>query len=293
MSEVATALLRRRLRNSSHRLSMVVDRARAATTVPVKTRVPAVPGVPIDVPTVDADVWMLHVRFARLRDAETREALLLSYEGHARALAKRFYRSREPLDDLVQVAMEGLLVAIDRFDPQRRKPFLAFANPTIMGLLKHHYRDSGWAVRVPRRVHDLARPVREAVELLVQDLGRMPTAPEIGDLLGIDPDQVRDALVAENARSTASLDAPVSDGVTPLASTLGGSDRRLSGIVNLQALRQTLHILDEDDRHLLHLYYIEDRTQTEIAELLGVSQMQVSRYLSSAIKRLRSRLPSD
>jgi len=123
-------------------------------------------------PAVDLPLWTVHVRYARRRDKRSLDQLVERYRAHAESQARRHYRRGEPIDDLTQVAFEALLLALRRFDPERRKPFLAFAKPTIVGSLRRHFRDAGWAIRVPRRVHELATPVRDAHELLTHDLGR-------------------------------------------------------------------------------------------------------------------------
>jgi RNA polymerase sigma-B factor len=248
---------------------------------------------PAVLPAMDPSTWYLHTRLAG-GDPTAREELVARYEGHARALARRFYRHREPLEDLVQVALEALLLALDRFDPYRRMPFLGFANPTIVGSLKRYYRDAGWAVRVPRRVHELTRPVREAADLLHQDLGRAPTPAEIAELLGVDEERVIEALDATSVRALASLDAPASaEASSAVQRGLASSDPMLRGVENRTALLQLVALLEEDDRILLDRYFGQSMSQQQIAELMGVSQMQVSRSLAKVLRRLRSHLPED
>jgi RNA polymerase sigma-B factor len=182
-------------------------------------------------------------------------------------------------------------MAIERFDPDRGMPFLGFANPTIIGCLKRYYRDVGWAVRVPRRVHELSRPIRDAQELLSQDLGRAPSPSEIADLLGLDEHIVRDAMVAETVRATGSLDLPSGDDGMSIEQALGVNDPGIERAENRQALAESMRVLPPEDRELLQLYYGEQRTQSEIADQLGVSQMQISRTIDRIVRRLRSHLP--
>lgn len=244
-------------------------------------------------PAMDPSTWYLHVRLAG-GDAAAREELVVRYEGHARALARRFYRHREPLEDLAQVALEALLLALDRFDPDRRMPFLGFANPTIVGSLKRYYRDAGWAMRVPRRVHELTRPVREAADLLHQDLGRAPTPAEIADLVGVSEERVIEALDATSVRALASLDAPASaEASSAVQRGLASTDPMLRSVENRTALLQLVELLEEKDRVLLDRYFGQGISQQRIAELMGVSQMQVSRSLAKVLRRLRSHLPED
>lgn len=241
-------------------------------------------------PAVDPPLWARHVRYARRRDEEALGKLVEHYKPHTEALARSHYRHGEPLEDLTQIAFEGLLVALQRFDPERRRPFLAFARPTITGMIRRHFRDAGWSIRIPRRVHDLSGPIRESRELLAQDLGREPSNGEIADFVGVPETEIRDVLSAEEVRRTDSLD--VIDPVTklPTEQVIGEPDARLSGVENRTALHQALELLSTEDRELLRQYFIDECTQTEIAAKLNCSQMQVSRLLASAIRRLRRRI---
>ena len=238
-------------------------------------------------PAVEPELWSLHVRYARDRDPDTLHRLVEHYRPHAEAHARRHFRHGEPIDDLTQVAYEALVQALGRFDPSRRIPFLAFAKPTIVGSLRRHVRDTGWAIRVPRRVHELATPVRDATELLTHDLGRPPSPGEVADFVGVDEREVLDAMAAEDARSTSSLDAPDAASGLQAEQVIGRLDRGFVGIENRTGLMQSLERLSDDDRELLQMYFGEERSQSQIAEELGCSQMQVSRLLRKAIHRLR------
>lgn len=273
------------------RCQTAVDEATARRTIPSKRRERGRWLGRAEAPSVEEDVWRDHVLLHRHDDRDARDRLVGHYQGHARSLAKRFYRQREPLEDLQQVALEALLLALQRFDPEHRKPFFGFANPTIVGSLRRHYRDIGWSVRVPRRVHDLASTMRDATELLTQDLGRPPTTTELADLMGIAEEEVDQAQAAMGARSPDSLDAPL--GERDPADVFGAEDRNLGLAENWVAVQQVLTLLPDSDRELLHLYFAEELTQTEIAERTGVSQMHVSRSLSRILRQIRSHLPSD
>jgi RNA polymerase sigma-B factor len=229
----------------------------------------------------------LHVRYARDRDPEVLELLVAHYRPYAEAYARRHDRHVEPLDDLTQVAYEALIHALHRFEPDRGTPFLGFARPTIIGSLRRHVRDAGWAIRVPRWVHELARPTRDAVELLTHDLGRPPTPAEVADLLGVDEQEVLDASAAEAARSTRSLDTGDSASGLHTQEVVGRADPGLAGIENRTALAQSLKELSGDDRELVRMYFIDGMSQARIAEVLGCSQMQVSRLLRTVVRRLR------
>ena len=272
-------------------LDAAVDALAATLTIPADADGHRLHAGRIGDPAVDQEIWLVHIRYARARQIADREVLVGHYENHARQLARRFYRNREPLDDLQQVALEGLLLALDRFEPERGMPFLGFANPTIIGCLKRFYRDSGWTVRVPRRVHELSRPLRDAWDALAQDLGRTPTPSELADLLGLETAVVEDALAAETMRTTGSLEGPTPDDGTSVEHALGTVDRDLERVENRQALQQSLAQLPDTEVELLQLYFEDGLTQSEIAQRLGVSQMQVSRRLNRVLRRLRSHLP--
>ena len=228
------------------------------------------------------ELWQLHVAVHQRRDATARAALVEEYRPNAIALARRLHRDGEPLEDLVQIALEALLLAIDRFDPAREMPFLAFATPTIVGTIKRHYRDHGWSMRVPRRVHELASPVRDAVEMLHHDLGRSPTPAEVADLLGVTTVEVREAMAATTARRMRSLDVPEDD--RPLDP--GTLELGYGRLEDHDALRRAIDDLEPQQQRVLALYYEEGLTQSAIGERLGCSQMHVSRIIRGAIKKL-------
>ena len=239
-------------------------------------------------PAVDVDAWAVHVRLSRRPDDERALAVLTErYRAFVEAQARRFYRGRDPVEDLVQVAFEALLLALRRFDPQRRKPFLGFAKPTVIGSLQRYIRDAGWAVRVPRRVHELVGPAHDAQDLLAQDLGRPPTIGEVADFLGVDEREVAAASVAEGARATTSLDAPQPATGAGRHELLGVLDRGFVGTENRLALQAAVDGLSAEDRDLLRLYFVDGRTQSEIGDVLGCSQMQVSRLLRGVLRRMR------
>jgi RNA polymerase sigma-B factor len=243
-------------------------------------------------PSVDILLWTDHVSYAERRDHGPLHRLVHRYSGFATATARRHFRHGEPMEDLVQVSHEGLLQALLRFDPSRGIPFLAFAAPTISGVLRRHIRDSGWALRVPRAVHELATPYQEAVGILSQDLGRSPTLSEIADFMDVPIGQLETVEQARQARATASIDAS-SEANSDRPRGLYPSDLGIEGAENLVALRRGLAQLDVDDLRLLTWYFFEDEGQKEIARRLGVSQMQVSRLLARAVQRLRPYLSPD
>lgn len=241
-------------------------------------------------PAVSFGVWFDHVRYARTGDGDRLAALVRQYETYAVSLAYRMHRDREPLEDLEQVAREALVHALQRFDPERGIPFPAFASPTILGSLRRHFRDHGWSVRVPRNVHEIAGARHQAVERLTGVLGREPSTEEIAGELDIEVEDLVSAEGAVRARATDSLDAPLGEG--PQTAGEGLADPR-DGHLALEdhmALADAMDVLGEREREILELYYVQDQTQTQIAERYGVSQMQVSRWLASIVARLRSHM---
>ena len=266
------------------------DRARACLTIPTDQVSRTWLAGSATRPAVEPDLWEHHVRYARDADPEILATLVEHYRPHAEAHARRHFRHGEPIDDLTQVAYEALVQALQRFDPARGIPFLAFANPTVVGSLRRHVRDAGWAIRVPRRVHELAAPIRDAIELLTHDLGRRPSVGEIADFIGVDEREVLDAMAADDARTTRSLDAPDAASGLQAEQVIGRPDRAFAGIENRTGLLQSLERLSEDDRRLLRMYFGDEMAQAQIAEVLGCSQMQVSRLLRKAIHRLRHQM---
>jgi RNA polymerase sigma-B factor len=236
-----------------------------------------------DEPPMPPRLARLHER-ASAGDAYARDALVREYEPLARSIARRYHRGHEPLDDLVQVALEALLVAIDRFDASRGLPFVAYAVPTITGTIKRYYRDFGWSVRVPRSVHDLTTSIRHAVGLLEQDLGREPSAAEVADLLSLRPAEVERVLAAAASRTARSLDEP------GVEAALAGPCGELSRAEDHDALSRALGCLDDDERRAIVRYFEDGWTQAAIARELGRSQIHVSRVLARALARLRDRM---
>jgi RNA polymerase sigma-B factor len=207
----------------------------------------------------------------------------------ARKLAARYTNPNEPLEDLVQVASLGLLRAIDRYSPERGTPFHGFAIPTILGELKRHFRDTGWSVHVPRDAKELALRVDRASREMTERLGRSPQVDELAQFLELSVEAVLGALEAVNAHFGASLDAPAggsdSDGA-PLVELLGSEDGRLALADTALDLAAGIRRLPYLERRALSLRFSEDLKQIEIAERLGCSQMQVSRLLARATRRL-------
>lgn len=273
---------RSQARRARRLLEEAIDGCTAARTIPRG----AGPRDAERTPGVDEGLWLLHVRLRRTSDRRTMARLAAEYDAYACSLAARLHRDHEAMEDLDQVAREGLLGAIRRFDPERSIPFPALATPTILGSLRRHYRDRGWAMRVPRRVHELAVASRRAEDRLTGRLGRIPTAEELAAELDISVDElleVRDAVHARNAASLEDLESAAGGAATAPS----GRDPLLARVDDRVALRAALAQLDDRDRDLVRRYFFDECSQTEIAAVYGVSQMQVSRWLSSILRRMR------
>lgn len=204
-------------------------------------------------------------------------------------IARKFSGRGEPFDDLTQVARVGLVHAVDRFDVSRGSNFLSFAVPTIMGEVRRYFRDNTWAMRVPRRVKENHLRIGSAIDALAQQLGRSPTAKEIAAHLGIDPDEVTQAVIAGNAYQPSSIDA-VSvgrDTEASLLDTLGEEESQFDRVEEYVAIRPLLAGLPERERRILTMRFFESMTQTQIAQQMGISQMHVSRILAKTLARLR------
>ncbi|KAA6223121.1 RNA polymerase sigma factor SigF [Streptomyces albofaciens JCM 4342] len=205
---------------------------------------------------------------------------------------RRFRGRAEETEDMVQVGTIGLIKAIDRYDLGRGTPFSAFAVPYIVGEIKRFFRDTSWAVHVPRRLQELRIDLARARERLAHELNRAPTAAELARHLGIDEEEVIEGLYAGNGYSADSLDAPPEEGDTQsaggtLAARLGGDDPALEKAENIQALKPLMDGLEERDRRILHMRFGAEMTQTQIGQALGISQMQVSRLLTRILASLR------
>ena len=233
---------------------------------------------------------MLFARWQRDGDQVAREALVRLYMPLARSLARRYGRSSEPFEDLLQVASLGLLKALDRYDPDRGFPFKAFAVPTVLGEMRRYFRDSGWAVHVPRSVQERSLKVRGAQEHLTNQQGRAPTVNGIAQYLELDTEEVIDALQAIQSYETVSLDAPAPGGDEDASSygdSLGDDDERYELVELGVTVASVMSELPAREREILHMRFVEDLTQSEIAARVGVSQMQVSRLLRRSLEQLR------
>jgi len=206
-------------------------------------------------------------------------------------LARRFRERGEAHEDLVQVGTVGLIKAVDRFDSDRGVEFSTYATPTIVGEIKRHFRDKGWAVRVPRRLQELRIAISRASQELSQTSGKSPTVAELATYLEISEDEVLEGLESAQAYATASLDAGTSsdgDDSMSLGDTLGHEDSALEHVDNWETLKPLLMDLSDRERQILELRFGKEWTQSQIADEIGISQMHVSRLLSRTLAQLRS-----
>ncbi|RAG86279.1 B/F/G family RNA polymerase sigma-70 factor [Streptacidiphilus pinicola] len=238
----------------------------------------------------------LFVRLAQLSEGspervELRNQLVRMHIPLVEHLARRFRNRGEPLDDLTQVATIGLIKSVDRFDPERGVEFSTYATPTIVGEIKRHFRDKGWAVRVPRRLQELRLSLTTATSELSQRHGRSPTVHELAEHLGISEEEVLEGLESANAYSTLSLDVPDTDDESPaVADTLGAEDDALEGVEYRESLKPLLAQLPQREQRILVLRFFRNMTQSQIAAEVGISQMHVSRLLARTLAQLREKL---
>ncbi len=206
--------------------------------------------------------------------------------------ARRFLNRGEPFDDLLQVGTIGLIKAIDRFDLERGVEFSTYATPTIVGEIKRHFRDRGWAIRVPRRLQELRLTITTATAELTQEHGRSPTVAELAERVGVPEEEIIEGLESSNAYSTLSLDAPDSseDSALSMIDVIGGDDEALEHVENRETIKPLLEGLDPREKHILTLRFFKGMTQSQIAAEIGISQMHVSRLLARTLLKLRSSL---
>ena len=229
-------------------------------------------------------------RYGATHAPEDREWLVERYLPLARHVAARYRGGSEPIEDLEQVASLALVKAIDRFDPSRGTSFSSYAVPTISGELRRHFRDHTWALRVPRDLQELAVKVGKAEGRLQLELGRAPTASELADHLDCSVEELLEARDAAGANRMSSLDQPVNsddDEGASLADLLGEADQGLAHVERALTVDAALERLDERQRTILRLRFVEELTQAAIGERVGLSQMHVSRLIRQALATLR------
>ncbi|HEX3541750.1 MAG TPA: SigB/SigF/SigG family RNA polymerase sigma factor [Acidimicrobiales bacterium] len=234
------------------------------------------------------------VQFAVSHDRALRDELVGAHIGLAEYLARRFANRGEPLDDLIQVASMGLVKAVDRFDPERGVEFSTYATHTIVGELKRHFRDKGWAVRAPRRMQELYLRLTKVIGVLGQTLGHSPTIAELAAEVQVSEEEVLEALEAGQAYRFASLDAPSGEAESPSYATyLGDDDPGMADAERRALLAPLLQRLAPREQLIVHLRFFQGMTQSEIANHLGISQMHVSRLLAKSLGHLRAAASDD
>jgi RNA polymerase sigma-B factor len=238
------------------------------------------------------EIDRLLVRYACTHDEHARDVLVQEFMPLAHKLARRYLRSSEPAEDLMQVANLALLKAIDRFDPARGASFVAYAIPTILGELRRYFRDSTWALHVPRRAQERIQAVEGCRERLTNTERRSPTVQRIAEELELTEEEVIDTLLAKRAYEAESLDAPRPGGDDESGAeaieAIGAEDPGFDRVEQRTTVQPALEDLTERERRLLELRFLGEMSQTQIAAELGVSQMQVSRLLASTIGRMRT-----
>jgi RNA polymerase sigma-B factor len=236
------------------------------------------------------------VEYRATRDRALRNRLIEQHRGLAEQLSRRFRGRGQSPDDLEQVAVLGLLKAVERFEPERGLAFTTFATPTIVGELKRHFRDATWSVRVPRRLQEHVLAVSNVVGPLGQELGRPPTVAEVAASTGFSEEDVLEAMEANRAYTAGSLDAPTGDrddGDAGLAARLGGDDVGHVDVEHRMLVESLLEELPERERTIVRLRFWDGWTQSQIADSIGISQMHVSRLLARTLERLRARVDAD
>lgn len=228
-------------------------------------------------------------RYHRTGERRTRDELVERFMPLARKLARRYSRGNEPIDDLTQVAAMGLIKAVERFDPARNIAFSSYAVPTITGELKRYFRDYSWAVRPPRDLQELTLRVDHVATDLARKLDRSPTTSELSQAVGITEEELLEALQASSARGALSLQAPTGgdEDAATIEDWFGQDDGGLRAAENHADLDVLLRNLSSREREILRMRFDEDMTQVEIGEIIGVSQMQISRLIRQALQRLR------
>ncbi|MDX6697088.1 MAG: polymerase sigma-B factor [Solirubrobacteraceae bacterium] len=229
-------------------------------------------------------------RYRATGDTAIRDELIERALPLAHQVARRYHRSGEPFDDLLQVARLGLCKAVERFDPAREVAFSTYAVPTMVGEIKRHFRDTGWAIHLPRSLQERVLKVESASKALSSKLGRAPTVAEIAEATDMELELALEALEAASAYEARSLDAPApaddQEGRS-YAETIGGRDEAYELVEDRGAVADAMRTLPQRERRILHMRFLQDMTQSEIAERVGVSQMQVSRLLRRSLAQLR------
>ncbi|WP_311405635.1 RNA polymerase sigma factor SigF [Lancefieldella rimae] len=239
----------------------------------------------------------LFAQYQEMHDSEVRDQLIVSHLNLVRFLASKFKNRGEPLDDLIQVGTIGLIKAIDRFDPSRGLEFTTYATPTIMGEIKRHFRDKGWSVRVPRRLQELSAKVNQVTDELTTELQRSPSIEEIAKKLGVSVDEVLEAMESSGAYSSVPLEGGGSsvdgDEAPSIIDQYITEDEALAGSDDRIVLEDAIADFSPREQEIIRMRFVEGLTQVEIAEKLGISQVQVSRLLRRTLKRIQEKIDPE
>jgi len=229
------------------------------------------------------------------RRAMARDDLVHLHLSLVEHCARRFRNRGEPFEDLVQVGTIGLIKAVDRFETDRGVEFSTYATPTVIGEIKRHFRDKGWAIRVPRRLQELRMQIGGATGELTQRLGRSPTPRELAEVIGCTVEEILEGIESSHAYATLSLDASDDhdDGPPAMLATLGVEDTNIAHVEIRESIKPLLEGLGEREKRILLLRFFKNMTQSQIAEEIGVSQMHVSRLLTRTLAQLRTSLEAD
>ena len=241
---------------------------------------------------MERDVDTLLRAFHRDGDTAARDEAVVELMPLVRALASRYAGRGEPLEDLVQVGMVGLIKAVDRFDVDRGVEFSSYAVPTIVGEIRRHFRDKAWAMHVPRRLKELGVRLSRVLDELTSELGRSPTVTELAEATGAEEEDVIDALDSAHAYSTRSLHAPFEDAES-LVERVGDEEPGYEGVEQSSLLAAGLDALDVRERRIVELRFFDEMTQSQIAAEIGISQMHVSRLLRHSLDVMRGRLEAQ
>lgn len=243
----------------------------------------------------------LHRRYRSTRSKaereRIREQLVQAYDGLVHYVARQFANRGEPLEDILQVGYLGLIKAIDRFDPDLGHEFTTFGTPYVKGEIQRYFRDKGWAIRFPRRLQETYQQVVRVNEELRHELGRQPTVAEVATRLGLEPDDVLEAMEMSSAMVPSSIDAQIGtdadEGGRQLAEVVGVEDPNLERVEMREVLRRAMQHLTERERRIMIMRFVDELSQAEVAKRLGISQMHVSRLQRAALEQLRELLPSE
>jgi RNA polymerase sigma-B factor len=242
----------------------------------------------------DEETEELFLKYKRTHDSKIRDQLVEMHQNLVRFLAGKFANRGEPLEDLVQVGLIGLINAIDRFDPGRGTKFSTYATPTVVGEIRRHFRDKAWSLKVPRRLQELNLSASKAAETLSQRLGHPPSVQEIASAIGATEEETLEAIELGNAYDTVSLDSklPFEGESAPLtlAEFVGADDAAIQNLDQYGDLKQAMECLEPRERAIIYYRFFKDMSQTEVARRLNISQMHVSRLQQKALKRLKELL---